>query len=117
MLTGLPNLALCVGYTNASWTLRADLTHRLVCKVLNHMRERGYATVVPRPDPTVRERPLLDLSSGYITRALADLPRQGDRGVWRVRQNYPVDSVLTLRRDLEKSLEFATARQPAVLPA
>ena len=117
MLTGLPNLALCVGYTNASWTLRADLTHRLVCKVLNHMSERGYATAVPRPDPTVRERPLLDLSSGYITRALADLPRQGDRGVWRVRQNYPVDSVLTLRRDLERSLEFTSARQRADLPA
>ncbi|MBV9830702.1 MAG: NAD(P)/FAD-dependent oxidoreductase [Marmoricola sp.] len=111
MLTGLPNLALCVGYTNASWTLRADLTHRLVCKVLNHLGEHGYAAVVPRPDPTLRERPLLDLSSGYITRALPDLPRQGDKGVWRVRQNYPLDSLLTLRRDLEKSLEFTPARQ------
>ena len=106
MITGIPNLAFCVGYTNASWTLRADLTHRLVCKLLNHMSSRGYVVAEPTPDGDVQERPLLDLSSGYIQRALPDLPRQGDRGVWRVRQNYPVDSVLTLRRDLEKSLEF-----------
>ena len=109
MLTGLPNFSICVGYTNASWTLRADLTHRLVCKLLNHMSSKGYDVVTPLPEPDVQERPLLDLSSGYIQRALPDLPRQGDRGVWRMRQNYPLDSVLTLRRDLEKTLEFSTA--------
>ena len=102
MVTGLPNLALCAGYTNASWTLRADLTHRLVCKVLNHMRAHDYAVAVPSPPAGIEARPLLDLSSGYIQRALPDLPRQGDRGVWRVRQNYPVDSLLTLRRDLRE---------------
>ena len=107
MVTGLPNLALCVGYTNASWTLRADLTHRLVCKVLNHMSSKGYDVATAAPDPAIDERPLLDLSSGYVQRALPDLPRQGDRGVWRVHQNYPVDSVLTLRRDLEKTLDFS----------
>ena len=106
MVTGLPNLALCAGYTNASWTLRADLTHRLVCKLLNHMAARDYAVAVPKSPAGIEDRPLFDLSSGYIQRALPDLPQQGDRGVWRVRQNYPVDSVLTLRRDLEKSLAF-----------
>ena len=119
MLTGLPNLALCIGYTNASWTLRADLTHRLVCKVLNHMSSRGYAAAVPHADDELHERPLLDLSSGYIQRALPGLPKQGDRGVWRVRQNYPIDSVLTLWRDLGKTLEFtpehASAPEPATL--
>jgi cation diffusion facilitator CzcD-associated flavoprotein CzcO len=110
MVTGLPNLAFCVGYTNASWTLRADLSHRLVCKLLNHMSAHGYAVAEPTPEGDLSERPLLDLSSGYIQRALPDLPRQGDRGVWRVRQNYPVDSLLTLRRDLEKSVDFR--RQP-----
>ena len=101
------NFSICVGYTNASWTLRADLTHRLVCKLLNHMSRKGYDAVMPSPDPGVEERPLLDLSSGYVQRALPDLPRQGDRGVWQMRQNYPVDSLLTLRRDLEKTLDFS----------
>jgi monooxygenase len=113
MVTGLPNLAICVGYTNASWTLRADLTHRLVCKLLNHMSSRGYAVAEPHPEGEVQERPLLDLSSGYIQRALPDLPRQGDRGVWRVRQNYPIDSLVTMRRDLEKSIAFS--RRPAAM--
>jgi monooxygenase len=113
MITGLPNFALCVGYTNASWTLRADLTHRLVCKLLNHMSSRGYAVAEPHADGEIEERPLLDLSSGYIQRALPDLPRQGDRGVWRVRQNYPIDSLVTMRRDLEKSIAFS--RRPAAM--
>jgi cation diffusion facilitator CzcD-associated flavoprotein CzcO len=105
MVTGLPNFAYCVGYTNASWTLRADLTSRLVCKVLNHLRDRDLASVVPVAEQGLTERPLLDLSSGYIQRSIADLPRQGDHGVWRVRQNYLVDATTTLRTNLDKTLE------------
>ncbi len=104
MVSGLPNFAVCIGYTNASWTLRADLTSRLVCKVLNHLRDRGYAAVVPTPEPGLVERPLLDLAAGYVQRSIAAFPRQGDRGVWRVRQNYLLDAATTLRTDLDRTL-------------
>ncbi|GAA2793145.1 NAD(P)/FAD-dependent oxidoreductase [Saccharopolyspora taberi] len=104
MVTGVPNFAVCIGYTNASWTLRADLTSRLVCKVLNLMERRGLAAVVPEPDRELVARPLLDLASGYVRRSIDEFPRQGDRGPWRVRQNYPLDAVLTLRGDLARGL-------------
>ena len=106
MLTGIPNFAVCIGYTNASWTLRADLTHRLVCRVLNHLSRHDLVAAVPMPRGELEERPLLDLSSGYIQRAIDQFPRQGDRGPWRVRQNYLLDSVTTLNRRLESSMEF-----------
>ncbi len=112
MITGLPNFAVCIGYTNASWTLRADLTHRLVCRVLNHLTRHDQVAAVPRPREELEERPLLDLSSGYIQRSIADFPRQGDRGPWRVRQNYLIDSVTTMRHDLTTSMDF-TPRAPA----
>lgn len=104
MITGVPNFAVCIGYTNASWTLRADLTSRLVCKVLNHMDRKDYAAVVPEPQDKLDERPLLDLASGYIQRSIGEFPRQGDRHPWRVRQNYLLDSATTLRTDLRKTL-------------
>jgi cation diffusion facilitator CzcD-associated flavoprotein CzcO len=104
LLTGLPNFALCVGYTNASWTLRADLTHRLVSKILHHLDSRDLAAVVPPRVEGLGERPLLDLSSGYVQRALPMLPKQGDHGVWRVRQNYLLDTATTLRTDLDATL-------------
>ncbi|MDT3396776.1 NAD(P)/FAD-dependent oxidoreductase [Streptomyces sp. B1866] len=105
MLTGVPNFAVCIGYTNASWTLRADLSSRLVCKVLGHMRRRDYAAVVPRPDRALAQRPLLDLASGYVQRSIDAFPRQGDRGPWRVRQNYLLDAATTLRTNLDRTLK------------
>ncbi|MFI2282508.1 flavin-containing monooxygenase [Nocardia beijingensis] len=116
MLTGVPNFAVCIGYTNASWTLRADLTSRLVCKVLNHMDRRDYAAVVPEPRGTLEEHPLLDLASGYIQRSIGDFPRQGGRHPWKVRQNYLLDSATTLRTDLGKTLTGtpkSAVRRPA----
>lgn len=104
MMTGVPNFAVCIGYTNASWTLRADLTSRLVCKVLNHMRDNDYAAVEPRPTSTLDERPLLDLASGYVQRSIDAFPRQGDRGPWKVRQNYVLDAASTMRTNLRKTL-------------
>ena len=104
MMTGVPNFAVCIGYTNASWTLRADLSHRLVCKVLGWMDEKGYPAVAPSPDRPLTERPLLDLAAGYVQRSIDAFPRQGDSGPWRVRQNYVVDSLTTMRTDLEKTL-------------
>ena len=77
MITGLPNFAVCIGYTNASWTLRADLTHRLVCRVLNHLDRHDYAAAVPLPREELEERPLLDLSSGYIQRSIDAVPAPG----------------------------------------
>jgi len=112
MVTGVPNFAVCIGYTNASWTLRGDLTSRLVCKVLNHMTARGYASVVPVPDGALKERPLLDLTSGYIQRSIQDFPRAGHRSPWRVRQNYILDAATTMRTDLDKTLR-PTRREKA----
>lgn len=112
MLSDVPNFAICVGYTNASWTLRADLTSRLVCKILNHMTRRGLAAVAPKPGPEVRERPFLDLASGYVQRSIDDFPRQGDRGPWRVRQNIVLDTLATLRTDLDKTLTVTPKASP-----
>ena len=106
MLTGVPNFALCIGYTNASWTLRADLTHRLVCKVLRHLERHDAGAVVPRARPGMAEQPLLDLRSGYVQRAIGAFPRQGDRHPWRVRQNYLLDSATTLRTPLSRTLDL-----------
>ncbi|RDI62914.1 cation diffusion facilitator CzcD-associated flavoprotein CzcO [Nocardia pseudobrasiliensis] len=105
MLTGVPNFAFCIGYTNSSWTLRADLTSRLVCKVLAHMDRRGHRAVAPELDGHLEERPLLSLASGYIQRSIGEFPRQGDRHPWQMRQNYLLDSLTTLRTDLDRTLK------------
>jgi cation diffusion facilitator CzcD-associated flavoprotein CzcO len=92
MLSDFPNFAFTLGYTNASWTLKADLVSEYICRVLNHMDAGGYDVCVPRiTDPTVTEVPLLDFSSGYVLRALEGLPKQGSKEPWRLRQNYPLD--------------------------
>ncbi|MCP2292128.1 putative flavoprotein CzcO associated with the cation diffusion facilitator CzcD [Nocardia amikacinitolerans] len=117
MLTGVPNFAVCIGYTNASWTLRADLTSRLVCKVLRHMDANDYAAVVPEPDHVLTEHPLLDLASGYIQRSIGEFPRQGERHPWKVRQNYLLDSATTLRTDLNKTLKPTPRADRVPVPA
>ncbi len=106
MISGIPNFALCIGYTNASWTLRGDLNNRLLCKILATMREDGADIVVPVPDPGMPRVPLLGLQSGYILRSLHEFPSQGDRAPWKVRQNYPIDAATTMRYDLRKTLRF-----------
>jgi cation diffusion facilitator CzcD-associated flavoprotein CzcO len=99
MLSGVPNLALTIGYTNASWTLKADLVARYVCRVLKHLRRTGTAVATPVAPPTDRQGdlvPLIDLQAGYVRRALGELPKQGARTPWRLRQNY-VRDLVTLR--------------------
>jgi cation diffusion facilitator CzcD-associated flavoprotein CzcO len=96
MLSGVPNLAVCVGYTNASWTLRAEISHAYVCRLLEHMDAKGYRSCVPRIDPEEAARPgagrpAVDLASGYVMRRAAEFPKQGARQPWTVRQNYFVD--------------------------
>ena len=97
LLSGVPNFAYVVGYTNASWTLKADLVSEYVCRLLKHMRERALDTVVAEKDPTVAEEPFMDFASGYVQRSLHELPKQGSRAPWRLRMNYLRD-VLTIRR-------------------
>ena len=96
MLSDLPNYAFALGYTNASWTLKADLTSEYVCRLLQHMDDRGYRIAVPHRDPDVSEEPFLDFSAGYVMRSLDQFPKQGSTAPWRVHQNYPKD-VVTLR--------------------
>ncbi len=91
MFSGVPNLASTFGYTNASWTLKADLTAGWTCRLLAHMARRGWERVVPVRGPGVAEQPFLDFSSGYVQRALALLPRQGVHKPWRLDQNYLLD--------------------------
>ena len=92
MLSGVPNLTMALGYTNASWTLKADLVNEYLCRLLTYMDDRGHAQVTPvEPDQSVQRIPLLDLQSGYIERAAHWLPKQGSRLPWRLYQNYPRD--------------------------
>ncbi len=92
MLSNVPNCAACVGYTNASWTLRADLSSLYVCRLLNYMGRHGYRQCVPRhDDPTVESRPLLGLTSGYVQRGVDLFPKQGSKAPWVLRQNYLLD--------------------------
>ena len=89
MLEGVPNLALAVGYTNASWTLKCDLTCDYVSRLLNHMRETGQRQCVPvNRDASVVAEPLLGLTSGYVQRSAHKFPKQGSRFPWQVHQNY-----------------------------
>jgi monooxygenase len=97
MLSGVPNMAFTVGYTNASWTLKADLTSEYVCRLLRHMDAHGYRRCVPEVDPSVGEQPLLDFTSGYVLRSLDQFPKQGSREPWKLRQNYVFD-IRTIRR-------------------
>jgi cation diffusion facilitator CzcD-associated flavoprotein CzcO len=110
MLSGVPNLAYCIGYTNASWTLRADLSSRYVCRLLAFMERHGYDVATPQAPPDGNRRPLLDLTSGYVRRALDRFPQQGDRDPWTVRQNYVLDVLTTPRADLRRDMDFRRAR-------
>ena len=109
MLSGVPNFAYVIGYTNASWTLKADLVSEFVCRLLGHLRARGYDAVVADKDPAMGEEPFLDFASGYVQRSLHLLPKQGSRAPWRLRQNYLRD-VVTLRRARFDDLRFSRAR-------
>ncbi len=92
MYSGVPNLASAFGYTNASWTLKADLTAEYVCRLLNHMDRHGQSECRPlNDDPNLEAAPWLDFSSGYITRGMKKFPKQGTRAPWRVYQNYALD--------------------------
>ena len=117
MLSNVPNFAFCIGYTNAAWTLRADLASVYVCRVVNHMERRGYRTCMPECDPASLEaRPLLNLTSGYVMRAAADLPKSATRAPWLIRQNYIRDMLtMKLGRLQDGILRFGATRARAVV--
>ena len=97
MYSDVPNLATATGYTNASWTLKCDLTCEYVCRLINYMDRHGYRTCVPRQtDPSVTEVPWLDFTSGYVQRSVAKFPKQGSKRPWKLYQNYVLD-IVTLR--------------------
>ena len=91
MYSGVPNMANTFGYTNASWTLKADLTARYVCRLLNHMRKTGARICMPPADPDTALRPWVDFSSGYFQRAADQMPKQGSAKPWKLNQNYLSD--------------------------
>jgi monooxygenase len=106
MYSDVPNLAAAFGYTNASWTLKCDLTCEYVCRLLNYMERHGYRQCTARnKDPSVAAQPWIDVSSGYIQRSIAKFPKQGSKAPWRLYQNYALDMV---------SLKFASVKDGAM---
>jgi hypothetical protein len=116
MLEGVPNFSMAVGYTNASWTLKSDLTARYVCRLVNHLRTSGTTTCTPVADGvSVSDDSIMGLNAGYVVRAADRLPRQGDRFPWRVYQNYVRDRRAMRHDGLGRGLRFTgSAPGPAV---
>ena len=108
MFSDIPNMAQAFGYTNASWTLKCDLTCDYVCRLLNHMRKNNLKVVTPIvKDKNIQEEPLLDFNSGYVVRALDQLPKQGSKKPWKVFQNYFLDLISFKYSSLnDKALEY-----------
>jgi hypothetical protein len=118
MLEGVPNLAMAVGYTNASWTLKCDLTCQAVTDILNRLHDTGDRQATPvNHDDDISPEPLLGLSAGYIQRSSHLFPRQGSRAPWRVYQSYLADYRALKLGGTDEALEFsnpapATQRHP-----
>jgi monooxygenase len=109
MFSGVPNFAITFGYTNASWTLKADLVSEFVCRLLNYMDAKGFDTVEPQhPSDDVDKMPFMDFNPGYLQRSMHLLPKSGSRAPWRLKQNYFFD-MRTIRRGKidDEGLRFA----------
>jgi cation diffusion facilitator CzcD-associated flavoprotein CzcO len=116
MLSDVPNFAFVVGYTNASWTLKADLVSEYFCRLLAHMDGHGFAQAVPvNDDSSITTRPLLDFAAGYVQRSLDAFPKQGSKAPWQLGMNYAQD-VVTLRHGKldDGTMRFSGARALAV---
>ena len=118
MFSGVPNMAVALGYTNASWTLKCDLCSHYMCRLVNFMDENGYAMAMPlEPDPSLPREPFIDFNSGYVVRAIHKFPKQGPHAPWRLYQNYPRDIRMLKRGPLQdEGIVFSRARakEPAV---
>ncbi|SEO44542.1 flavin-containing monooxygenase [Trujillonella endophytica] len=117
MVSGVPNFTLTIGYTNASWTLKADLVARHVCRLLEHLERTGTDIATPLAPAGPEREPFLGLSSGYVQRSLDRLPKQGGRAPWKLHQNYILDLRLFRRGPVEDEGIRFSRRQPARLPA
>ena len=118
MLSGVPNLAMAFGYTNASWTLKCDLTCGFLCRLLSHMDEHGYQQCTPQsPDGSVAEQPFIDFSSSYVLRSIDQFPKQGSRAPWRLYQNYALD-IMSLKFGAieDGTLRFGRTAAPVDAP-
>ena len=115
MLSGIPNFAFAVGYTNSSWTLKVDLVCEHLCRMLAHMDAHGYDTVMPvLDDGTIERRPLLDFQAGYVKRAMDRFPAQGSHGPWTVEMSYKADRARLRNGPVEDSaLRFTASAQAA----
>ena len=112
MLSDIPNFVLAAGYTNASWTLKCDLTSEYVCRMLNHMDKKGFQYCVARNlDPNMERVAFLDLASGYVDRSIDSFPKQGTRSPWKLYQNYLLD-IISLRFGSmqDKEMEYGRAK-------
>ncbi|MGI8846091.1 MAG: flavin-containing monooxygenase [Thermoleophilaceae bacterium] len=102
MLDGVPNMAFVVGYSNASWTLKADLTSEYLCRLLNHMDAHGYDRAMPcNSDCSIEPEPFMDLTAGYVLRGLDQFPKQGSKAPWKLHMSYPRDIVTLRHRPIE----------------
>jgi len=115
MFSGIPNFAITFGYTNASWTLKADLVSEFVCRVLNYMDDNGFDRVVPEhPGAAVSELPFMDFAPGYFLRAIDQLPKSGSRAPWRLKQNYLLDLRLIRQGKVDDEALHFTKHRAAV---
>ena len=112
MFDGVPNLSSTFGYTNASWTLKADLTAIYMCRLLNTMKKRGLRQATPfNNDPTMKSESFLDFTSGYVQRAAAALPTQGERKPWKLNQNYALDVLALKFGSIDDGMRFSNPVQ------
>jgi len=112
MYSGVPNMVSVFGYTNASWTLRADLISQFAVRLVTHMKEGGYTRAVPVAPEGMARRPYLDFQAGYLQRVFDQLPSQGDKHPWQNLQNYKMDQKLMLEDPIDDgALVFSKAEQ------
>ena len=117
MLDDVPNLFWCIGYTNASWTLRADMTARATAKLIGYMKANGYTHAYPHlgPEP-IAEKPTWDLQAGYVRRSLNALPKSGAKRPWVVRQDFLADAIDFRFRDrVDEDMVFGRVSAPKQL--
>jgi cation diffusion facilitator CzcD-associated flavoprotein CzcO len=115
MLSGVPNMAYTIGYTNASWTLKADLVSEYVVRLLKRLDAGGYDTCVAvNDDPDVDEKPLLDFAAGYVLRSMHEFPKAGSKPPWKVLMSYPYDMLkLRFGKIDDGVLRFSSSRKSA----
>jgi cation diffusion facilitator CzcD-associated flavoprotein CzcO len=118
MLSGVPNFAFAIGYTNASWTLKVDLVGEYFVRLLDHMDDQGWDQCVPVVGPEVETRPLLDFAAGYVQRSLSEFPTQGDRGPWQLTMDYSKDVPLFTKQPVaDGALQFGQSKRAAAADA